>query len=173
MRTLASVLCLSGVLAGFAACGNENDPSVSGVYPTAGFIGRKLRVEVSGDATHWDQSTTVDFGPGITVDAIDSRPATHPQRASFTIAIQTARDQVITANAITPDTNNILIGAIGTAVLANLLPTRRPRAKARTRKHATSKYARNAGQFPPTAQRYTLHTEVKIMETGLTARSKT
>jgi hypothetical protein len=109
----------------------------------------------------------------ITVDAIDSRPATHPQRASFTIAIQTARDQVITANAITPDTNNILIGAIGTAVLANLLPTRRPRAKARTRKHATSKYARNAGQFPPTAQRYTLHTEVKIMETGLTARSKT
>jgi hypothetical protein len=70
MRTLASVLCLSGVLAGFAACGNENDPSVSGVYPTAGFIGRKLRVEVSGDATHWDPSTTVDFGPGITVDSI-------------------------------------------------------------------------------------------------------
>jgi len=70
MRSLASVLALSSALAGFAACGNENDPSVSGVYPTAGFIGRDLRVQISGDATHWDQSTTVDFGPGITVNEL-------------------------------------------------------------------------------------------------------
>lgn len=107
----------------------------------------------------------------ITADAIDSRPGTDPHRASFTIAVETARDQVVTASAITPDTHNTLIGAIGLAVLANLLPPRRPRAKARSRKYATSKYAKNAGQFPQTAQRYTLHTEVKIMETGLTARS--
>ncbi|MDX2091093.1 MAG: hypothetical protein SFX73_24750 [Kofleriaceae bacterium] len=70
MRTLASVLALSSALAGITACGNENDPSVSGVYPTAGFIGRTLRVQVSGDATHWTSSTTLDFGPGITVDSI-------------------------------------------------------------------------------------------------------
>ncbi len=108
----------------------------------------------------------------ITTDAIDTRPGTPVHRASFTIALETARNQVITATTITPDPHAVLVGPIGTAVLANLLPRRRHRAKARTRKLATSKYAKNAGQYPPTSIDYTIDTKIMIMEKGLTPRSK-
>lgn len=107
MRTLASVLALSSALAGIAACGNENDPSVSGVYPTAGFIGRKVRVQVSGDATHWTQSTTVDFGPGITVN-------------SLALASETALFAEITiADTVTPGLRDVVVKGDETITLKN------------------------------------------------------
>jgi hypothetical protein len=66
MRNLSIVLLL-----GAAACGSTTDPSASGVFPSSGFLGRQVRVEVSGDATEWGASTKVNFGEGITVDSID------------------------------------------------------------------------------------------------------
>jgi hypothetical protein len=42
--------------------------SVSAVTPTRAFLGRTLDVTVSGDATTWSATTTVDFGAGITVN---------------------------------------------------------------------------------------------------------
>jgi hypothetical protein len=108
----------------------------------------------------------------ITCDAVASRPALDPDRASFTIALETARDQVILAAGRLP-TEVELVGAIGRAVLAGLHPAkRRQRVKARTRKHAHSNYAPNAGTFPQTTMTYTLHTHVMIMEDGLTPRRK-
>lgn len=65
MRNLPLVLIL-----GVAACGGT-DPSASGVFPHSGFLGRQMRVEVSGDATEWGASTKLNFGEGITVDSID------------------------------------------------------------------------------------------------------
>ena len=59
------------------------------------------------------------------VDATDSRPGLNPDRASFTIALNTARDQVIHAAGVIADTIIDLVGAIGTHVLAALLPERR------------------------------------------------
>ncbi len=72
-------------------------------------------------------------------DATGSVPGTDPDRASFTTALQTAADQLITAQGIIPAAP-ALPGAIGRAVLAALLPARRPRWSARTVKMATSRY---------------------------------
>ena len=107
----------------------------------------------------------------VATDALTGQPNTPPDRISFTVAIETARDQIITAAGITPPDQITLTGAIGQAVLHNLLPTIRPRAKARSRKNPTSKYGPNAGKHPQTTLGYALHTEVMIFEKGLRARS--
>lgn len=52
---------------------------------------------------------------------------TDPDRASFTIALNTARDQIIHAASVIAGTVIDLIGAIGRAVLNDLLPNRRIR----------------------------------------------
>jgi hypothetical protein len=45
-------------------------PSVSAVVPTRVFLARTTEVSLSGYATHWSNATTVDFGPGITVESL-------------------------------------------------------------------------------------------------------
>ncbi len=74
------------------------------------------------------------------VTAVESRPGTDPDRASFTTALEAARDQLTAARGIYPDDPADLPGAIGRAVLATLLRTRRPRYSARKVKSATSRY---------------------------------
>lgn len=120
----------------------------------------------------------------IAVDAIeaspDTRPAARPDRISFTVALQTAANQVTAAVGIITPAGETLIGVIGRAVLTDLLPTPRPRGKsrgksrgkARTRKNPTSKYTANTGAFPQTSLTYTLTTTVTIMEQGLTPRTR-
>lgn len=65
MRTLPPVLLIALV----ASCAGT-DPTASGVFPAAGFLGRQMRVEISGDATEWGASTKVNFGDGVTVDSV-------------------------------------------------------------------------------------------------------
>jgi hypothetical protein len=60
-------------------------------------------------------------------DATDTRPGTDPDRASFTIALHAARDQLIQAAGVIAETVIDLAGSIGRHVLANLLPDRRLR----------------------------------------------
>jgi hypothetical protein len=74
------------------------------------------------------------------VDAVETRPGTDPDRASFTTALETAKDQLTAAQGICPHGPADLPGAIGRAVLATLLPARRPRYSARKVKCATSRY---------------------------------
>ena len=73
-------------------------------------------------------------------DATDSLPGTSPDRASFTTALNTARDQITHAAGVIADTVIDLVGAIGQAVLAHLLPERRIRVKTRMIKRSNSKY---------------------------------
>ncbi|WP_433566752.1 IS4 family transposase [Nocardia sp. CA-151230] len=63
-----------------------------------------------------------------------------PDRGSFTIAVHTARDQLIHAAAIVNDTTIDLIGAIGRAILTSPLPPRRARTSPRIVKRAISKH---------------------------------
>ncbi|HEX6686297.1 MAG TPA: IS4 family transposase [Candidatus Limnocylindrales bacterium] len=63
-----------------------------------------------------------------------------PDRASFTTALHTARDQLIQASNIIAGTVVDLIGAIGRQVLAKLMPDRRVRVSPRIVKRAISKY---------------------------------
>lgn len=73
-------------------------------------------------------------------DATLARPAIVPDRASFTIALNTARDQIIQAAGIITETTVDLVGRIGAAILDNLLGARRTRTRTRAVKRAISKY---------------------------------
>jgi Insertion element 4 transposase N-terminal/Transposase DDE domain len=97
------------------------------------------------------------------VTAVETRPGTNPDRASFTTALETAREELTAARGICPAGPADLTGAIGRAVLATLLPRRRPRFSARKVKCATSRYISHGDQRPCavtmiTAISVTLHT---------------
>ena len=73
------------------------------------------------------------------VTAVESRPGTDPDRASFTTALETAKNLLVNAVNITADPTD-LVGRIGHAVLTNLLPPRRPRTSVRKVKSPLSRY---------------------------------
>jgi hypothetical protein len=73
-------------------------------------------------------------------DATNSQPSVDPDRASFTIALNAARDRVINAAGVIAGTVIDLVGKIGRLVLDDLLPERRLRINPRTVKRAISKY---------------------------------
>ena len=73
-------------------------------------------------------------------DATASQPAISPDRASFTVALHTARDQIIHAAGVIAGTTIDLVGKIGRAVLASPLPARRARVSPRVVKRAISKH---------------------------------
>jgi hypothetical protein len=62
-------------------------------------------------------------------------------RASFAVALQAARDQVIQAAGVIADTTIDLVSAIGRAVLDHLMPARRLRLSPRAVKRPLSRYA--------------------------------
>ncbi|MBR7835135.1 hypothetical protein KDL01_17815 [Actinospica durhamensis] len=108
----------------------------------------------------------------LAADAAASRPGLDMDRFSFTVLLGTARDQVVLAHGVFPDEPVALVGAIGRALLANLLPVRaRRRMKARSLK-TTTKYASNFGKHPATCQNYTFHAEIAIMEEGVATRPR-
>ena len=73
-------------------------------------------------------------------DTALAHPGTSPDRLSFTVALQAARDQVIHAAAAITDTTVDLVGRIGAAILGHLLPARRSRSSPRIVKRAISKH---------------------------------
>lgn len=97
-------------------------------------------------------------------DATDTIPGLDPDRASFTIALHTARDQVIQAASIIADTVIDLVGAIGRRVLATLMPDRRVRTKPRIVKRAISKYNARGPDIDRTTYKATI--EINILDTG-------
>ncbi len=102
-------------------------------------------------------------------DAAGTVPGTDPDRASFTIAMNAARDQVILAAGVTAGPVTDLAGIIGRLVLASLMPARRPRVSPRVVKRAISKY--NArGKIDRTTRKAT--TTITILATPLTASDK-
>ncbi|MFD3689045.1 IS4 family transposase, partial [Nocardiopsis sp. NPDC058631] len=79
-------------------------------------------------------------------DALLHRPGIDPDRTSFTIALSTAREQIICAGGIVPTARIDLVGRIGSALLNGLLPDRRQRSRPRVRKRAISSKYRAVGR---------------------------
>lgn len=83
-------------------------------------------------------------------DAVLTRPDVDPDRASFSIALHVARDQLITAMGVLTDTNPNtgidLVGELGRRVLDHLMPARRSRTNPRVVKRAISVYAANTAR---------------------------
>lgn len=66
MRTFVCLSLLTAV-----GCGEDLPaPQINGVFPASGFIGRSLRVEVSGDSAEWSNGASLDFGAGVMVSNI-------------------------------------------------------------------------------------------------------
>ncbi|WP_407697889.1 IS4 family transposase [Streptomyces kaniharaensis] len=97
------------------------------------------------------------------VDAVESCPGTDPDRASFTIALETARDRIILADATAGrSVHDELVGAIGLAVLDGLLPPRRPRTSARSVKAGRTRYPTNPAEPRPRKSRAITGLVVKL-----------
>ncbi len=73
-------------------------------------------------------------------DAAGTIPGTDPDRASFTVALNAARNQVILAAGVLAGPVTDLAGTIGRLVLASLMPGRRLRTSPRVVKRAMSRY---------------------------------
>jgi hypothetical protein len=73
-------------------------------------------------------------------DAAESTDGVDPDRGSFTIAVQTARDLIVQAANVIAETTIDLIGAIGRRVLNTLMPARRLRVSPRAVKRPLSRY---------------------------------
>jgi hypothetical protein len=75
------------------------------------------------------------------VTAVETVPGTDPDRASFTTALTTAQDLLVRGQGVITDHVD-LAGDIGRAVLADLLPPRRPRTSTRKVKSPLSRYSK-------------------------------
>jgi len=73
-------------------------------------------------------------------DAIEAAGGTDPDRGSFTVALNAARDLLVQAANVIAGTIIDLVGGIGRRVLDNLLPDRRLRISPRIVKRAISKW---------------------------------
>jgi hypothetical protein len=99
-------------------------------------------------------------------DATDSVAGLDPDRASFTTALHSARDQIIQAAGVIADTVIDLVGAIGRRILATLMPARRVRTKPRIVKRAISKYNARGPNIDRSTYRATI--EINILTSTLT-----
>lgn len=93
-------------------------------------------------------------------DATTACPDIDPDRASFTIAWQAARDQVIRAGNVIAAAVIDLVGAIGARVLAHPLPARRQRVSPRIVKRANSKHQARGANIDRRSYRATLSIDI-------------
>ena len=101
-------------------------------------------------------------------DATSTQPGIDPDRASFTIALNTARDQLIQAAGVIAGTTIDLVGKIGQAVLNNPLADRRLRVSPRVVKRAISKYNARGPDLNRTSYKATLSIDILCPPTTLT-----
>lgn len=129
--------------------------------------GRNLR---SGDPAGLEQEmwallTLYQALRAVLVEAAESVPGTDPDRCCFTIALQTARDQVVQAVGIVPNEPGP-VGLIGRRVLARLLPARRHRVSTRKVKSPMSRYSDRRDDGRPARSRTVTRLAVTVLEPG-------
>jgi hypothetical protein len=132
--------------------------------------GRVLRARTPGgiDQEVWALLVTYQALRTAIADAACTVPGADPDRASFTIALNAARDQVILAAGVTAGPAIDLAGTIGRTILASLMPQRRLRTSPRVVKRAISKY--NArGTIDRTTRQATI--DIAILAAPLTGGS--
>lgn len=135
--------------------------------------GRNLR---SGDPVGveqemWAMLTLYQVLRTVMVDAAESRPGTDPDRCCFSIAFQTARDQVIqAAGAVSSSDGADLVGLIGHRVLSRLLPPRRQRVSTRKVKSPVSRYSERRDDGRPNTSRAVTSLDVTVLVPGAEER---
>ncbi|MEV8309802.1 hypothetical protein AB0P36_21235 [Streptomyces flavidovirens] len=102
----------------------------------------------------------------VMVGAGESLPGTDADCCCFSIALHTARDQLIQATGIvTADSDrDTLLGTIGRRILAGLLPPRRQRVSTRKVKAPMSRYSVRHADGRPDTSRTVTRLDVTILE---------
>ncbi|WP_338675155.1 hypothetical protein V1460_20840 [Streptomyces sp. SCSIO 30461] len=113
----------------------------------------------------WALLTLYQVLRAVMVEAAESVPGTDPDRCSFTVALQTARDQVVQAAGIIPEAPGS-IGLIGRRVLARLLAPRRHRTSTRKVKSPVSRYSERRDDGRPDRSRTITELTVTVLEPG-------
>jgi Insertion element 4 transposase N-terminal/Transposase DDE domain len=106
-------------------------------------------------------------------DATATRPDIDPDRASFSIAWQAARDQLIHAAGVIASAAIDLAGTIGRHVLASLLSPRRLRVSPRIVKRAISKYQARGPGIDRTSYKATVSIDILTPPENLTPTTNT
>jgi hypothetical protein len=101
-------------------------------------------------------------------DATLTRPGLDPDRASFTVALNTARSQLAKAANVIAGTVVDLVGTIGRHVLAKLMPDRRLRVNPRVVKRATSKYVAKGKLVRAPSYKATINVDIVVPPDPLT-----
>jgi len=101
-------------------------------------------------------------------DATLVAPDLDPDRASFTIALETARDQLVHAAGVIAGSVIDLVGTIGRAILAQPMPDRRLRVSPRVVKRAISNYAASTRKGRIHGPSYKATLSIKIIDDTLT-----
>ncbi|MGW5710082.1 transposase [Streptomyces olivaceus] len=119
----------------------------------------------------WGLLTIYQALRSVMVTAVETVPGCDPDRAGFTIALEAARDTVVSLTgrlpAAGPKTSSDLVGHIGTRVLRALLPRRRMRLSTRIVKSGISRYhtwnrdGRPRDSTPIAAIEITIHPPVR------------
>jgi len=99
-------------------------------------------------------------------DATAAIPGADPDRASFSVAIQAARDQVIQAAGVLAGTTIDLAGIIGRAVLDHLPPPRRTRVSPRAVKRPLSRYAYKSLRIDRRTYKATISIDILTAQAG-------
>ncbi|MEU1276519.1 IS4 family transposase [Streptomyces sp. NPDC005799] len=130
------------------------------------FTGRVLRSAdpVGLEQELWALLTVYQTTRRAMVDAVESRPGTNPDRASFTIALHAVREQLVAAEGILSPAD--VSGGVTGAVLTGLLPLRRARTSARLVKCPISQYTVAGQSRPKNSQRITAES-VTLREVGI------
>jgi hypothetical protein len=103
------------------------------------------------------------------VDAVETVPGLDPDRAGFTVALQTAADQLVAAAGVLDTHANPLVGAIGEAVLSNLLPPRRLRLSIRRVKRPVSRFCTQTGDQRPIKSQRIARIDIAITDAQSTS----
>ena len=105
------------------------------------------------------------------VIAAETVPGTDPDRASFTTALETAKETLTAASGVI-SAGTSLTGRIGRAVLDDLLPPRRPRVSVRKVKSPLSRWNKADPHRPSTSTPVTAMT-VNLSNTETTHQPTT
>ncbi|WP_405956792.1 IS4 family transposase [Streptomyces phaeochromogenes] len=101
----------------------------------------------------------------VMVEAAEALAGTDPYRCCFTVALQTARDQVVQAAAVITDPADAArLGLIGHRILARLLPPRRQRVSTRKVKSPMSRYSTRHDDGRPDTSRTITGLDINILE---------
>lgn len=101
-------------------------------------------------------------------DTAEATDGVDPDRASFTTAVQAARDLIVQAANVIADTTIDLVGSIGRHLLDNLMPPRRLRVSPRAVKRPLSRYAYKSLGVDRKSYLATLSIDIIAGQTALT-----